>query len=122
MPDVGNGESTTNIDAAQQLSSQVFACHTQQIIVLHRLHIVHIFIIGWLYVVIMIAIVSDSIIKGMLRFLLLGALPCGLYFWFMLRRRAAERDAANETNETDAATSLVPTEASQATEDEHTKK
>ncbi len=82
----------------------------------------HIFIIGWLYVVIMIAIVSDSIIKGVLRFLLLGALPCGLYFWFMLRRRAAERDAANEATEENQATSLAAAETLQTTEDEHTQK
>jgi hypothetical protein len=80
----------------------------QRHIVLPRLHIVHIFVIGWLYVVIMIAIVSDSILKGVLRFLLLGALPCGLYFWFMLRRRTAERDAANEATLT-AATESVQT-------------
>lgn len=54
----------------------------------------HIFIIGWLYVVIMISIVSDSVLKGVLRFLFLGALPCGLWFWMTMRRRAAEKEAA----------------------------
>jgi hypothetical protein len=64
---------------------------------------VHIFIVGWLYVVIMISIVSDSILKGVVRFLFLGALPCGLYFWFAMRRHAAMReikqDDPNEVSE-----------------------
>jgi hypothetical protein len=69
---------------------------------------VHIFVIGWLYVVIMISIVSDSILKGVLRFLILGALPCGLYFWFALRKRAALREtlAASDSQTTSRETSV----------------
>jgi hypothetical protein len=47
---------------------------------------VYIVLIAWLYVVIMIAIVSDSILKGVIRFLFLGALPTGLWLWMSLRR------------------------------------
>jgi biotin transporter BioY len=93
---------TKNVNAAQHLSCQMFALRAQRFLVSLRFQFVHIFVIGWLYVVIMIAIVSDSILKGVLRFLLLGALPCGLYFWFMVRRRAAERNAAIEAESSDA--------------------
>ena len=61
--------------------------------------------IGWLYVVVMIAAVSDSLLKGVIRFIFLGALPVGLLLWVKLMRyrsRQAERaEAAADTNTAD---------------------
>jgi hypothetical protein len=47
----------------------------------------YIVLIAWLYVVIMIAIVSDSILKGVVRFVFLGVIPVGLWLWMTLHRR-----------------------------------
>jgi hypothetical protein len=52
--------------------------------------------IGWLYVVIMIAAVSDTLLKAIVRLLFLGVLPVGLLLWIKLRAfraRAAATDA-----------------------------
>jgi hypothetical protein len=50
----------------------------------------------------MIAAVSDSVLKGVVRFVLLGALPVGLLLWVKLMRyraRAAARaQAASESD------------------------
>ena len=55
--------------------------------------------IGWLYVVVMIAAVSDSVLKGIIRFIFLGALPVGLLLWFkLLRYRAREAEQAQIAN------------------------
>jgi len=55
----------------------------------------HIIAIAWLYVVVMIAAVSDSILKGVVRLLFLGVLPVGLMMWMSMRRRRnqMEREA-----------------------------
>lgn len=56
--------------------------------------------IGWLYVVMMMAAVSDSLLKGVVRFVFLGALPVGLLLWVKLvryRAREAERAQTAET-------------------------
>ncbi len=47
----------------------------------------YIIVIGWLYVVIMIAIVSDSWLKGIVRLLFLGVLPVAILLLFSARRR-----------------------------------
>ena len=55
--------------------------------------------IGWLYVVVMIAAVSDTLLKGIIRFVFLGALPVGLLLWVKLMRyraRQAERAQAGD--------------------------
>jgi hypothetical protein len=60
---------------------------------------VYVIAIGWLYVVVMIAAVSDSLLKGVIRFVFLGALPVGLLLWVKLMRyraREAERVQAAE--------------------------
>ena len=60
---------------------------------------VYVIAIGWLYVVTMIAAVSDSLLKGVIRFVFLGALPVGLLLWVKLMRyrtREAERQQATE--------------------------
>jgi len=53
----------------------------------------------------MIAAVSDSLLKGVIRFVFLGALPVGLLLWVKLMRyraREAERaQAAEDANGTD---------------------
>ena len=60
--------------------------------------------IGWLYVVMMMAAVSDSLLKGIIRLLFLGVLPVGLLLWIKLRgyraRAAAAEEAKSETTET----------------------
>jgi hypothetical protein len=58
--------------------------------------------IGWLYVVMMIAAVSDSLLKGVIRFLFLGVLPVGLWLWIKLRQHQARVHAAAEAAAADA--------------------
>ena len=45
--------------------------------------------IGWLYVVMMIAAVSDTLLTGVLRLLFLGVLPVGLLLWIKLKSWSA---------------------------------
>ena len=52
--------------------------------------------IGWLYVVVMMAAVSDSLLKGIIRLLFLGVLPVGLLLWIKLRGYRARAAAAAE--------------------------
>ena len=52
--------------------------------------------IGWLYVVVMMAAVSDSLLKGIVRLLFLGVLPVGLLLWIKLRGYRARAAAAEE--------------------------
>jgi type VI protein secretion system component VasK len=47
----------------------------------------HVVVIAWLYVVVMISVVSDSVLKGMVRFIFLGAIPVGLWMWFTIQKR-----------------------------------
>jgi hypothetical protein len=61
---------------------------------------VYIIAIGWLFVIIMMAITATSFLSGMVTLLCLGVLPLGLFLWVagtpQRRRRAALRDAADE--------------------------
>jgi hypothetical protein len=50
--------------------------------------------LGWLYVVMMIAAVSDSLLKGVIRLLFLGVLPVGLLLWIKLRQHRARAAVA----------------------------
>ncbi|TAG50211.1 MAG: hypothetical protein EAZ30_00450 [Betaproteobacteria bacterium] len=73
----------------------------------------YIIAIAWLYFVIMMAIVSDSIIVGLLRFVFLGAIPAGLLLWMALRRRRAQNEkiaeqAASDTQAPSQPTNLDP--------------
>ena len=52
--------------------------------------------IGWLYVVMMIAAVSDTLLKGVIRLLFLGVLPVGLLLWIKLHGYRARAAAAEE--------------------------
>jgi type VI protein secretion system component VasK len=52
--------------------------------------------IGWLYVVMMMAAVSDTLLKGIVRLLFLGVLPVGLLLWIKLKRYRARAEAAKE--------------------------
>jgi type VI protein secretion system component VasK len=54
--------------------------------------------IAWLYVVVMIAAVSDSLLIAIVRLLFLGVLPVGLLLWIKLRQHRA-RIAADATHE-----------------------
>ena len=57
-----------------------------------------IILIGWLYVVMMIAAVSDTLLKGIVRLLFLGVFPVGLLLWIKLRRHRSRVAAADEQN------------------------
>ncbi len=51
-------------------------------------------LIGWLYVVAMITLVSDSLLKAVVRLLFLGVLPLAIVVGIKLLRRRAETHAA----------------------------
>lgn len=53
-------------------------------------------LIGWLYVVVLIAAVSDSLLKAVIRLLFLGVLPVALLLWIKLRAYRARAEAAQE--------------------------
>ena len=56
--------------------------------------------IGWLFVIIMMAITSTSLLSGVLTLFCYGILPLSLFLWIVgtpqRRRRAASRDATDE--------------------------
>lgn len=56
----------------------------------------HVLVIGWLYVVVMISVVSDSVLKGIVRFVFLGVIPVGLWMWFTIQKRRRQLEAAKE--------------------------
>ena len=77
---------------------------------------VYVIAIGWLYVVIMIAAVSDSLLKGILRFVFLGALPVGLLLWVKLMRfRARQAELAEHAAPTEQPEQPEPPEANKST-------
>ena len=79
------------------------ACKYHRALHKHRNNDVYVIAIGWLYVVVMIAAVSDSLLKGVIRFVFLGALPVGLLLWVKLMRyRAREAQRAQATDGSDA--------------------
>ena len=47
--------------------------------------------IGWLYVVVMIAVVSDTLLKAVVRVLFLGVLPIAILLWTRSLRRPRRR-------------------------------
>lgn len=61
---------------------------------------VYIVAIGWLFVIIMMAITSTSLLSGVVTLFCYGILPLGLFLWIVgtpqRRRGAASRDAADE--------------------------
>lgn len=61
---------------------------------------VYIVAIGWLFVIIMMAITSTSFLSGVVTLFCYGILPLGLFLWIVgtpqRRRRAASCDAADE--------------------------
>ena len=61
---------------------------------------VYIVAIGWLFVIIMMAITSTSFLSGVVTLFCYGILPLGLFLWIVgapqRRRRAASRDTADE--------------------------
>ena len=56
--------------------------------------------IGWLFVIIMMAITANSFLSGLAQLLFFGILPLGLFLWIVgtpeRRRRAVLRNAADE--------------------------
>jgi type VI protein secretion system component VasK len=63
----------------------------------------YIIAIAWVYVVVMIAVVSDSWLKGIVRFIFLGFIPIAMLMWLSLRRRQgrlARKAQAKETTAT----------------------
>ena len=73
-----------------------------------------IIVIGWLYVVMMIAAVSDTLLKGVIRFIFLGALPVGLWLWIKLKRHQTRVAAAAFCSACSADQSGAPSESSSA--------
>jgi hypothetical protein len=61
---------------------------------------VHIVLIGWLWVILMIAVTANSIIAGVLIFLFLGIGPCLILLWLfggrVRRRRLQGRESTND--------------------------
>ncbi|MGL4231435.1 MAG: hypothetical protein ACRCWJ_08715 [Casimicrobium sp.] len=60
----------------------------------------HVIVIGWLYVVCMIAVVSDSVLKGLIRFFFLGAIPVGLWMWLSFRKAKRRNEEAAQAAQT----------------------
>ena len=58
----------------------------------------YIIAIGWMWVVLLMAITESNIVAGILTFTFYGLLPCSLLMWLlatsMRRRRVAARNAA----------------------------
>lgn len=63
----------------------------------------YIIAIGWLWVVLMMAVLEDNLVAAILSFTFYGLLPCALLLWLlgtpMRRRRQAERRAAEAERE-----------------------
>ena len=97
----GNGSNTNSHNHGTEVTSTVANS---------PFRLMHIIAIAWLYVVVMIAAVSDSILKGVVRLLFLGVLPVGLMMWMSMRRHRnrMERDA-----EQSAPTRPEPSDSSQ---------
>lgn len=57
-------------------------------------------LIGWLYVVAMITLVSDSLLKAVVRLLFLGVLPLAIVVGIKRLRRRAETQAAPTDSDT----------------------
>jgi len=55
--------------------------------------------IGWLYVVVMIAVVSDTLLKAVVRVLVLGVLPMAILLWTRGLRRPRPRSVAPQSND-----------------------
>lgn len=56
--------------------------------------------IAWLYVVVMIAAVSESLLIAIVRLLFLGVLPVGLLLWIKLRQHRARVAAMTDATAT----------------------
>jgi hypothetical protein len=62
--------------------------------------LMHVIVIGWIYVVLMISVVSDSLLKGVIRFLFLGAFPVGLWMWMSFRKAKRRREDVSQASHT----------------------
>jgi hypothetical protein len=63
----------------------------------------HIAAVGWIYVVLMMAITEDSVVAGIMTFLFYGVLPVAIIMYLAgtgnrKRRRAQEQAASHERN------------------------
>lgn len=65
--------------------------------------IIHIVLIGWLYVTVLVAATETSLIAGILTFILYGGIPCCLILYFATsktrRRYRAHRERLAEQQE-----------------------
>lgn len=62
--------------------------------------------IGWLYVVLMMAVASHSVLAGVMRFIFYGLLPVALLLWIVgtpARRRRRAMQAGPEQAQSDRA-------------------
>ncbi|MCB6185323.1 hypothetical protein LIN78_17385 [Leeia sp. TBRC 13508] len=83
----------------------------------------HIFLIAWLYIVILFAAGTGSVMRAINILLFLGAIPVGLYLWVSLRKvhqrqralREAQEEMYNEDSELQAASNDADVDNSQKT-------
>jgi hypothetical protein len=66
----------------------------------------HIVVIGWLWVILMVAVTSTSIVIGVMTFLFVGLGPCAILFWLMGGKGRRRRTKA-ETNDDDKSASAA---------------
>jgi type VI protein secretion system component VasK len=59
-------------------------------------------VIGWLYVVVMMAAVSDSLLTALARLLFLGILPVAVLLWMGGLRRRRPRPSAEDARANEA--------------------
>jgi hypothetical protein len=67
----------------------------------------HIAAVGWIYVVLMMAITEDSVVAGIMTFLFYGVLPVAIIMYLAgtgnRKRRRAQEQAENHTQKINAA-------------------
>lgn len=62
----------------------------------------HIIVIGWIYVVLMMAITEQSIVAGIMTFLLYGVFPVSIILYLTGSRRRRDNRAAAAKRENDS--------------------
>jgi hypothetical protein len=63
----------------------------------------HIIAVGWMYVVLMMSITEESVIAGIMTFLLYGVLPLAIFLYITGSGRRKRRRAAAENRDQDFA-------------------
>jgi hypothetical protein len=71
----------------------------------------YIIAIGWLWVVLLMAITESNIVAGVLTFIFYGLLPCSLLMWLLLTPARRRRQAAQNADEPTPAKADASSEA-----------